>query len=460
MSVQGSGAQVGLSLSLPEVSLYNSLGVKVAQGSLVGGQSVLSYGCVADGTYYVAVGSVSAASGGNLCVDGSRGISDSILSSNMSYATSKAFDGNEGSFWASNTSGGGSAGVAWLGYDFGAGNSRSVGLVRLLNYDASWAPSSVRLQNSADGVIWSEQGTFGIAQSNQWQSFENASGDSARYWRVLANSAITYPWVVKELQMLDGSNPEAGGGYQASLAARDDYAASTTASLAVPTDTTIVTISGALESDADRDWIKVAMTAGNAYHFDLYGSGASPLADPSLYLYDSAGALLASNDNHAGGLNSHLDWDPASTGNYYVGVGSSADVGTGTYTLEAWDPPIAAQTADLSEALESTLSQVLAAGSQAVQDILAASLAEETTAAATPAGGEATAPDSAGLATDPATSEATPQSATPPADSTTPTITPAPAATPDCLAAPAQTITASLTPSSGTTTCASVLAAS
>ena len=493
LGMTGSGALVGLSLSTPSLSLYNSLGVKVGQGTSSGGQAALSYRALSDGVYYVGASAGASGYGADLTTDASKGLADSVYLSMSVVDASKAFDDNEGTWWASNLSGAGSAGAAWLGYDFGVGNSRAISHFSILNYGADWSPSSIRLQSSADGGNWSDQGTYAMARNGLWQSFDNTSGGTGRYWRVVSNSATTSVWVVKELRLMEGVLPESGGGYQVSLSVHDDYAASTatTGSLLVPTDTTHVTATGTLESNADRDWFRVPMSLGCVYHLDLYGSGSSPLVDPSMYLYDNAGTLLTSNDNFGGSTNSHIDWTPTSAGDYYVGVGASGDTGIGTYTLEGWDPPVAAAASGLSPATATTLSQVEAAGSLGVQDLLASSpvttVAGSAAETLTSGGTSSATTESLASATSSATSQtalpaavpsadasATPAStATNPATTTTAnsTTTSAPAsapavsptsatAAPTVMAASEQSTTASLAAPSSSTSTTALLAAS
>ena len=56
------------------------------------------------------------------------------------------------------------------------------------------------------------------------------------------------------------------------------------------------------------------------------------MSDPFLYLRDSTGNLLASNDDGGSGLNSRIKFTPSASGNYYL-VADAYSSSTGTYAL-------------------------------------------------------------------------------------------------------------------------------
>lgn len=94
---------------------------------------------------------------------------------------------------------------------------------------------------------------------------------------------------------------------------------------------------GNLEAVADRDWFSVQLTTGTTYTVNLTGAqaGGGSLADPYLFLHDSAGRTVAENDDISDGSNvdSRLSFVATSTGTYYVEAGSYRDSFTGTYTV-------------------------------------------------------------------------------------------------------------------------------
>ncbi|WP_419177048.1 M10 family metallopeptidase C-terminal domain-containing protein [Desulfosediminicola sp.] len=84
----------------------------------------------------------------------------------------------------------------------------------------------------------------------------------------------------------------------------------------------------------DRDWVAVTLSGGQSYSIGLAGTGASPLADAYLRLYDSAGNQIAYDDDGGTGYNSALRFTASTGGTYYLSAGSYADSLAGTYTLD------------------------------------------------------------------------------------------------------------------------------
>jgi serralysin len=103
----------------------------------------------------------------------------------------------------------------------------------------------------------------------------------------------------------------------------DDYAASvaTTGTVAIGG-----SVTGSIETTGDVDWIRVTLTAGTTYRFDLEGSdtGQGTLQSPRLQLLDGSGILLLSDLDSGGyggpgqGYSSQLSFTAASTGTYYL----------------------------------------------------------------------------------------------------------------------------------------------
>jgi len=151
------------------------------------------------------------------------------------------------------------------------------------------------------------------------------------------NSEITYSVAVSGTYYLSASSGVNGpgtGSYKlsASLPIADDFAETikTTGKL-LPGGST----SGQLELVGDKDWLSIALTAGQQYTFGLESAATNGLADPFLSLYDSNGTLVSSNDDN-NGLNSELVFTATATGTYYLGASSSPNSnGKGSYTLSA-----------------------------------------------------------------------------------------------------------------------------
>ena len=115
---------------------------------------------------------------------------------------------------------------------------------------------------------------------------------------------------------------------------RDDFSANPGTSGVI--DAVAGQVVGSLEIAGDRDWFRVDLEAGSDYDFGLEGSGSvTSLRDPYLYLYDSQGSLLASNDDGGGGLNSLLSYSANSTQTYYLEAAAFGDASSGDYALSA-----------------------------------------------------------------------------------------------------------------------------
>src|SRR5262245_11561745 len=79
--------------------------------------------------------------------------------------------------------------------------------------------------------------------------------------------------------------------------------------------------SGEFETFFDADWIRVSLTAGVTYHFYAHDetAGASG-GDSFLQLFNSAGTLVASDDNGGVGSNSLFSYTAATSATYFVAI--------------------------------------------------------------------------------------------------------------------------------------------
>lgn len=68
----------------------------------------------------------------------------------------------------------------------------------------------------------------------------------------------------------------------------------------------------------DRDTVAVNLVAGQSYTITLDGFGTSPMRDPYLEVLNSAGTVVASNDDSGQAFNSHLVFEATTTGTYYL----------------------------------------------------------------------------------------------------------------------------------------------
>ena len=106
---------------------------------------------------------------------------------------------------------------------------------------------------------------------------------------------------------------------------------------------------GKVADAADEDWVAVELVAGQSYDIRLQRADPDGIGDPVLSLYDSAGALVVTNDDidtYALEVESMLEFVPETSGIYYVsasGYPDNTDEETGRYRLtvavEADDNP-------------------------------------------------------------------------------------------------------------------------
>src|SRR4051794_31704614 len=97
-------------------------------------------------------------------------------------------------------------------------------------------------------------------------------------------------------------------------------------------------ITGTIESTNDIDWIKVTLTAGRLYQFDLEASatGQGTLPNPFLDLFNSNGNEITYDFDSGIGNNARITYTPSTSGTFYLAdSGASGDLGT--YKLSATD---------------------------------------------------------------------------------------------------------------------------
>ncbi|MEO0914047.1 MAG: M10 family metallopeptidase C-terminal domain-containing protein, partial [Pseudomonadota bacterium] len=93
----------------------------------------------------------------------------------------------------------------------------------------------------------------------------------------------------------------------------------------------------------DQDWVRIQLTAGEAYEINLDRLGSNGLDDPYLRLFDASGNQVAFNDDRVLGqdLESTIIYTATSTGTYYIGVDAWNQASDGNYIIEVQEtaPP-------------------------------------------------------------------------------------------------------------------------
>jgi Bacterial pre-peptidase C-terminal domain len=94
-------------------------------------------------------------------------------------------------------------------------------------------------------------------------------------------------------------------------------------------------ITGDLHANGDQDWHSVSLVGGRTYRFNLRGrdSGRGTLADPFLELRNSAGRIVAQDDDSGTGLDSSLRYRPRNSGTFVAAARAFNNTGTGNYQL-------------------------------------------------------------------------------------------------------------------------------
>ncbi len=96
-------------------------------------------------------------------------------------------------------------------------------------------------------------------------------------------------------------------------------------------------INGRIDTNGDRDFYAITLTAGETYIFRTAGVTASTTTDTTLTLRDASGVQLAFNDDATDGF-SAIRYTATATGTYYLDVGAFG-TGTGNFNLTAFATP-------------------------------------------------------------------------------------------------------------------------
>lgn len=94
------------------------------------------------------------------------------------------------------------------------------------------------------------------------------------------------------------------------------------------------TVNGTVDFARDTDWYRVNLVAGQVYRISLTsGEGSGALGDPLVRVLSSSGEQLAMDDDGGEGLNSYLEFSPATNGTHFIQASGYSPSATGSYVL-------------------------------------------------------------------------------------------------------------------------------
>jgi len=302
------------SLADPVLYLRNSAGTQLAyndDASTSTANALINYTATSTGTYYLDVAGLSSTQTGTYSLSATATVTDD-------YTATSATTGS---------------------VSVGVGSSRSGNIERSGDHD--WfkvtlqAGTTYQLQAASTGATGSL--TDPMLYLRNSAGTELAYNDDASY--TTRNALISYTPTSSGIYYLDVAGySDDTGTYNLSVTAAapvtDDYSATTatTGTLTVGSSR-----SGQIETSSDHDWFKVTLQAGTTYQLQATTTGASgSLADPVLYLRNSAGTQLAYNEDASGSTaNALITYTPTSTGIYYLDVAGLTASQTGSYSVSA-----------------------------------------------------------------------------------------------------------------------------
>ncbi len=198
------------------------------------------------------------------------------------------------------------------------------------------------LVRNANGASVASNNDGGIGDDAQVTFTPTTSGEHFIIVRTFAGTGGTYSVVTSPGERTDdvgggGSGGGSGGpvipGILVTEGAEDADDGINTTFHIVSGDT----FDGRLDSDADDDWVRIDLTAGVEYTFELLGSSSefSTVARPELSLYNVLGTRLASDDDINAGASAVIVFTPTVSGAYYLGLdaGGFATTAFGDYRL-------------------------------------------------------------------------------------------------------------------------------
>lgn len=129
---------------------------------------------------------------------------------NTTLVKENAFDNNISTNWGSSQIAANQSGVAYIGYDFGVGEAKTIRKLSVTQHPATvkWMPS-VKVQYSDNGTVWTDAITTAETSNQATAGITFPNCGSHRYWRILANGNITtsQTWDIYEIEMYEYVDP-------------------------------------------------------------------------------------------------------------------------------------------------------------------------------------------------------------------------------------------------------------
>lgn len=290
-------------LSDTYLRLYSGTGVQLAENdNFNGANSQITYTATTNGTYYLGASGYGGTAGTYVLSASSGTSSDDYAATTATVGRLTVGGSTTGNIEAAGDN-------DWFAITLTAGTNYTFNLNSGAN--GGLGDTYLSLYNAGGTLITANDDTNGL------------------------NSQITYTATTSGTYFLDARGYSDNTGTYTLISSAgsvsDDFAANTGTAgrLTVGSSTT-----GDIEAINDHDWFAVNLTAGTNYRFNLNPGTGDRLTDPYMQLFNGTGTLLASNDDANGGGASQIDFQPTTSGTYYIdasGYGSS----TGNYALSA-----------------------------------------------------------------------------------------------------------------------------
>jgi hypothetical protein len=285
-----------------------------------------------------------------------NGITPIASGEDAGYPKANAFDGSvaTASEWRSSDFGASNNGVAYIGFDAGAGNTVQPDTLCIMqgrkDVTGNGAVSSMLVQYSDDNSTWTTQSTEALdnsaANADNFEKITLTSAPAKRYWRCLANSTTTgsgQRWAVTELQMFAASASAGFGtnGFVLDFSDTSNFGANTAKSL--PTyQPYYVTFDGVNDYLTRGASYTGAADADNGIISFWYRPDATPSGTADTILH-AVGGRVTINHSTSGAITIDLE---STVGAKCLDLDSSAiTAGQWNHILASWD--LSATTAHL-----------------------------------------------------------------------------------------------------------------